>query len=64
MENPVNFQTCSALECHKFSKIWYFRNHFSVVKILQQQIFILQGNMSDKIPNSEIIVTPIGPDAC
>ncbi len=33
-----------------------------MVKILQQQIFILHRNLSEEIHNSEIIATQIGPD--
>ncbi len=34
----------------------------STVKLLQQQIFILHRNLSEKVPNSEFILTQIGPD--
>ncbi len=36
--------------------------HLSIMNILQQQLFILHSNLSDKKPNSELIATQIGPD--
>ncbi len=35
---------------------------FSTVNILQQQIFILYGNLSENKKNCEIIATQIWPD--
>ncbi len=31
------------------------------MNVLQQQIFILHGNLADKIPNNDIIATQIDP---